>query len=130
MATIRKFEDLEIWKTARKLAKEIIIISESTGLKTDYKLKEQIKSSSGSIMDNIAEGFERDGSIEFRQFLSIAKGSAGETRSQLYRVYDSGYIDEQILLNHLSEFEELSKRIAGFIVYLNKADFKGIKFKQ
>ena len=88
MATINRFEDLDIWQEARRLAKEIHILSEETKLKTDYKLKEQIKGSSGSVMDNIAEGFERDGNLEFRQFLSIAKGSAGESRSQIYRLYD------------------------------------------
>ncbi len=78
MATIERFEDLEIWKEARLLSKEIILLSRNTDLKTDYKLKEQIKGSSGSVMDNIAEGFERDENLEFRQFLSIAKGSAGD----------------------------------------------------
>ena len=83
MATANKFEDLEIWKEARRLAKLIHKLTIDTHLKTDFKLKEQIKSSSGSVMDNIAEGFERDGNLEFRQFLSMAKGSAGEVRSQL-----------------------------------------------
>lgn len=81
MATIKRFEDLEIWKDARRLSRDIIIISKETDLKADFRLRDQIKASSGSVMDNIAEGFERNGNIEFRQFLSIAKGSAGETRS-------------------------------------------------
>ncbi len=128
MATIKRFEDLEIWLEARRLSKEIIIISKTTELKTDYKFKEQIKGSSGSVMDNIAEGFERNGNGEFRQFLSIAKGSAGETRSQVYRLFDNDYINEERLIQLVSEYEKLSTKIHNFIIYLNKNDFKGTKF--
>jgi four helix bundle protein len=129
MATINRFEDLEIWQEARRLAKEIHRLSVETDLKTDFKLRVQIKDSSGSVMDNIAEGFERDGNMEFRQFLSIAKGSAGESRSQLYRVYDCGYIDIQKLEILKSDYEKLSRRISNFITYLNKKDYKGNKFQ-
>ena len=129
MATVRKFEDLEIWQEARRLSNEIKEIVLNSDLKNDFKLRDQIKGSSGSVMDNIAEGFERDGNIEFRQFLSIAKGSAGESRSQLYRVFDYGYITVEKLDKLVNEFEQLSKRIANFIIYLNKQDFKGNKFK-
>lgn len=130
MATIKKFEDLEIWKEARRLSQEIIKIAKETDLKSDFKLRDQIKASSGSAMDNIAEGFERDGNIEFRQFLSIAKGSAGETRSQLYRVFDNEYISKEEMFKLTLEYETLNRRIANFMTYLNKKDFKGIKFKE
>jgi len=129
MATINRFEDLEIWQEARRLFKAINQISLETNLKTDYKLKGQIRSSSGSVMDNIAEGFERGGNIEFRQFLSIAKGSAGESRSQLYRIYDCDYISLEKLNTLVRDFEQLSKKIASLMKYLNKKDYKGIKFK-
>tara|TARA_R110002126_G_scaffold97803_1_gene227549 strand:+ start:9471 stop:9860 length:390 start_codon:yes stop_codon:yes gene_type:complete len=129
LATIKRFEDLEIWQLARKLSQQIIFISKNTELKSDYRFKDQIKASSGSVMDNIAEGFERDGNLEFRQYLSIAKGSAGETRSQSYRLFDSEYISEEKLKKLVNECEILSKKIANFINYLNKKDFKGNKFK-
>jgi four helix bundle protein len=129
MATIRRFEDLEIWQEARRLSKEIIIISKETDLKMDFRLRDQIKASSGSVMDNVAEGFERNGNLEFRQFLSIAKGSAGETRSQLYRVFDNDYINQEKLDFLVSEYEKLSGKINNFITYLNKNDFKGTKFQ-
>ena len=81
--------DLEIWQEARKLSKEIIFIAKSTKLNRDYKLKEQIKDSSGSVMYTVAERFERNCDLEFRQFSSIAKDSPGETRSQIYPLPDN-----------------------------------------
>jgi len=129
MATITRFEDLEIWKEARRLAKEIHLIAVQTELRSDLRFKNQIKDSSGSVMDNIAEGFDRDGNLEFRQFLSIAKGSAGETRSQLYRVFDFEYISEQKFEVLKTDYENLSGKIKNFITYLNKKDFKGNKFQ-
>lgn len=129
MATVKRFEDLKIWQDAHALNKEIILIAKSTELKQNFKLKDQICGSVGSIMDNIAEGLERDGNLEFRQFLAIAKGSAGETRSQLYRLLDWEYINEMTFEKLIADCEYLSKRISNFISYLNKKDYKGTKFK-
>ena len=129
MATINKFEDLEIWIEAKRLAKAIHTITLETELKNDFRLKDHVKASSGLVMDNIAEGFERDGNMEFRQFLSIAKGSAGETRSQLYRILDYGYINQAQFNELKNDYEKLSGKIKNFINYLNKKDFKGNKFQ-
>ncbi|NCT10173.1 MAG: four helix bundle protein [Flavobacteriia bacterium] len=129
MATIKRFEDLEIWQEAIRLSKIIIEIAKTSDLKSDFKLNSQIKSSAGSVVDNIAEGFERDGNLEFRQFLSIAKGSSGETRSQCYRLFDSEYITEEKLSELTKDYKQLNQKIGNFINYLNKNDFKGNKFK-
>lgn len=130
MATINRFEDLDIWKEARKLSKEIFLITfNNSDFKNDFRFRDQIRASSGSIMDNIAEGFERNGNLEFRQFLSIAKGSAGETRSQLYRALDFNYITQEVFDVLKTDSENLSGKINNFITYLNKKEFKGTKFQ-
>lgn len=90
MSRIERFEDIEAWKKARELTKRIYEITDRGNLARDFGLKDQIKRSSISIMSNIAEGFERDGDNEFRQFLSIAKGSVGELKAQLYVALDAG----------------------------------------
>ena len=129
MATIKYFEDLEIWKLSRVLCDDLFKVAVNTKLQSDYKLYNQINGSSGSVMDNIAEGFERNGNKEFIQFLSIAKASCGETRSQLYRVYDRNYIIEQDFLKLKEQTIALSKMIGAFINYLQKSEFKGSKYK-
>ena len=89
------FEDLEIWSLAREICQLVEFLIQNTNLKTNYSLRDQIDRSSGSIMDNIAEGFERNGNREFIQFLSIAKGSAGEVKSQSYRAFDKNLITKE-----------------------------------
>lgn len=125
---VEKFEDLEIWQEARELCKYIFTLTSKDPFSKDYKLREQIHGSSGSIMDNISEGFERDGKREFIQFLSIAKGSCGETRSQSYRAFDFRYINQVELDQLLERTERLGKRIGSFMNYLKKSTIKGSKF--
>lgn len=129
MATINKFEDLEIWKRARIICKDIYSLSRKPDFYENKPLKNQILRSSGSIMDNIAEGFEREGNKEFIHFLSIAKASCGECRSQIYRALDQNNITQ-------TEFEEMhdilileSKQINTFMQYIKRSNIKGNKFK-
>ena len=129
MAVINKFEDLEIWQKAREICQYIELLIQTTSLKTNYSLKEQIDRSSGSVMDNIAEGFERNGNREFIQFLSIAKGSAGEVKSQSYRAFDKKLISEEqhMKLNEMTEIEK--NKIGAMMNYLNNCEIKRLKFK-
>lgn len=130
MATIKRFEDLKVWQEARALCQLVISHTNRDVFKHDFKLKYQIRSSSGSVMDNIAEGFERDGDKEFRQFCSIAKGSCGETRSQSYRCFDSEYISEDELNDLIQRCSSISEKLNRLMVYLNKSDYTGNKFKE
>ncbi len=128
MATFKSFEDIEAWQRARILANKIFDICQEGKFSKDFKLRDQINGSSGSIMDNIAEGFERNGSREFVQFLAIAKGSAGEVRSQLYRTLDRSYISEKTFSELKNDAIVISKLISGLINYLNQSSLKGAKF--
>ncbi len=128
MAAFQKFEDIHAWQLAREIAMDIWTLIETTPLGNDFALRNQINRSSGSIMDNIAEGAERNGNREFIQFLSIAKASCGEVRSQLYRAFDRKHITQE-QLNSLVEKTALeSKKLGALISYLIKSDQKGSKF--
>jgi len=129
MSTITKFEDLEIWKSARVLCQDIYMITLHDLFSKDFGLKNQINNSSGSVMDNIAEGFERDGTKEFIQFLSIAKASCGECRSQLYRSLDRSYITNNEFDDISKKTIDLGRKISNLMDYLRKTDIRGNKYK-
>jgi len=129
VATIRKFEDLEAWKKSRELAKEVWKLTQKGTFSRDYKLKDQINASAGSAMDNIAEGFGRGGRAEFINFLTIAKGSNDEAKSQLHRALDREHIDEETFTRLYSIADEAAKTMSGLTEYLNKTQVKGLKWK-
>ena len=126
---VDRFEDLVIWQQARKLSKEVYEITKSGDFRYDSRFVQQIRAAVGSIMDNIAEGFERDGNKEFIQFLYIAKGSCGEVRSQLYRALDAEFINEETFTRMLNESLSLNKGILNFIKSLKSSAIKGTKFQ-
>ena len=129
MPRVQKFEDLEAWKKARTITKEVYALSNAGLFSKEFGLKDQIRRAAVSIMSNIAEGFERDGDKEFVNFLSIAKGSAGETRSLLYVAKDQNYISESQFDAVFSHLTECSRVIAGLSSYLRQSELKGVKFK-
>ena len=129
MAKIERFEDITSWQKARELTNHLYEFSNTGAFSRDFGLRDQIRRASVSIMSNIAEGFERGGDKEFIQFLSIAKGSAGEVRSQLYVAKDQGYLtEEQFRLCHAAS-NEISRLLAGFMDYLRNSELKGSKLR-
>ena len=129
MATITKFEDIEIWQLARSLNKEIYPFLRSLSENRHYELNKQMERSTGSIMDNIAEGFERDGTREFIQFLAISKASTGEVRSQLYRALDRELIESDSFSKFQTDCLVIGDKLGKFINYLNTTEIKGRKFR-
>jgi four helix bundle protein len=129
MSSIKRFEDLEAWRIARELTQSVYALTRTAPFSKDYGLCDQICRSSVSIMSNVAEGFERDGDKEFANFLSIAKGSAGETRSLLYVALDQQYISEADFLTVSTRAIENSRVISGLSNYLRQSELKGRKFR-
>ena len=130
MATINRFEDLEIWQLEFNQRKDFDLLAETTALAKDYELRNQMNASSGSVMDCIAEGFERSGNSEFKNMLVIAKGSNGEFRSQLYRCLNRKHIVQQNFDELYLKNEMLGRKIMTFIQYLQKTEYKGQRYKR
>ena len=128
MAKIEQFEDLEVWKHARVLAQVVFKLTLNSSFAKDFSLKDQIRRSSGSIMDNIAEGFDRNGNKEFIHFLSISKGSLAEVKSQLTRALDFNYISDTEFRSSYDIATSIGKQLGGLIKYLKSSEMKGSKF--
>lgn len=118
MASVQRFEELEVWKGARALARKIYLATDEGRFARDFSFRDQLRRSAISIVSNIAEGFERGGNKEFVHFLYIAKGSAGELRAQLLVASDLGYIGAEIAAEVIGAAEALSRQLSAFIKYL------------
>ncbi len=129
MATIKRFEELDVWKLSRELSKKIGELIDSGVIKNNFRLIGQVEGSSGSVMDNIAEGFERGTRREFIQFLGYSKGSCGELRSQLYRIYDRNYINKVQFDELYSIIVRISMMLQKLIGYLQKTKIQGERKK-
>lgn len=126
---MKNFEDLDIWKQARQLTRQIYRISKADKFSRDHDLRYQIQRATVSVMSNIAEGFERGGNQEFIQFLYVAKASCGEVRSQFYVALDQGYTEQKQTDELMESFKRLSSMISNLITYLRNSGMKGEKFK-
>ncbi len=120
MGTIRRFEDLECWQKARKLTNAIYDLAQLPGFAKDFKLRDQIQGASGSVMHNIAEGFDSGSNLEFIRFLKMSRRSASETQSELYLALDRKYITQEQLNAAYMLATEAKQLINAFIAYLRK----------
>jgi four helix bundle protein len=129
MSSFTTFKDIAAWRQARELTRDIYTASNDGAFSKDFGLRDQIRRASVSIMANIAEGHERSGTGEFVQFLSMAKGSAGEVESHLYVAFDLGYLDKATFERLSSATAETGRMIGALMQYLRKSGIKGGKYK-
>src|SRR5947208_1560661 len=129
MNKIERFEDIVAWQKARLLTKDIYASTNAGRFARDFGLKDQIQRASVSTMSNIAEGFERGGDKEFRQFLSNSKGSCGEVKSQLYVALDQEYITPVAFEKLYATADEAGRLVFGFMTYLGKSELRGRKYQ-
>ncbi len=127
---MKTFEEMPAWQRARELTREVYAVTRDYPFSKDYALSSQIRRAAVSIMANIAEGFERDGTPEFLQFLSISKGSLAEVKTHLFIAFDQSYIDQPQFTRLMNLSTNVSRQIAGFMKYLRGAEIKGIKHKR
>ena len=129
MATLKRFEDIEAWKKARELTRDVYRCSKVGPFARDFGLRDQVRRAAVSVMSNIAEGFERGGTAEFVQFLAVSKGSAGEVESQLYVALDQEYISEEQFRSLKQTAVSTKRLIAGLMSYLRRSGIRGAKYK-
>lgn len=121
MGTVKRFEDFEVWKAARILANLVYDLTDEPSFRKDFGLRDQLRRAAVSVLSNIAEGFERGIDTEFCHFLSIAKGSAGEVRAQLYLVLDRKFAAEEAVQKAGTQAILVSRHLSNFIAYLKRS---------
>ena len=130
MGTLERFEDIEGWKKGRELAGAIYRTTSTGPFGQDFGLRDQIRKAAVSVPSNIAEGFERGGDKEFRQFLAHAKGSTGEVKTQLYIALDVGYLGQTDFDDLYRLATETGRLVGGFMKYLSRSTFRGTKYRR
>ena len=113
MSRIERFEDLIAWQKARGLASKVYATALTGRFAKDFVMSTQLRKAALSMPSNIAEGFERGGRAEFQQFLSVAKASCAEVRSDLYVAQDLGYLDEASAAALIRDTEEVARIVGG-----------------
>jgi len=122
MATVERFEDLEVWQKARDVVNAVYQASLVGTFSRDYALRDQIRRAVVSIPSNIAEGFSRHSNKEFIQFLFISKGSVAEVQSQLYTALDQDYISQEVFDSTYEGLQVVAKQLSRFMTYLRGSD--------
>ena len=118
----KRFEELPCWIKTRELCQAVYQIINLPGFKNDFRLRGQIGDAAGSVMDNIAEGFDDGSTREFIRFIGYSQRSYSEVQSQLYRAIDCGYINQSQFDNVYEIASECRKQIKGFRKYLREYD--------
>ena len=130
MATIQKFEDLKVWQKARELAQKIYPLTFIEPICSDFRYRDQIRGTLGSIMDNIAEGFGRGSRLGFITGLNTSREESDELKSQLYRGLDNNYFSTEQFDEFYELANEVTKMNTSLITYLNRSKIKGQRFKE
>jgi len=129
MPSAKRFEDLEVWQRARDLTRLVYRETSKTRFGNDFALRDQMRRAAVSVMSNLAEGFEREGSREFSQFVALAKGSCGEIRSQAYVAVDQNYFSEETFQEISESAKRLSRMLSSLLRYLKRSPIEGSKYK-
>ena len=129
MAKINRFEELDVWQLARQLSDDIYWLTQKGTFSKDFELKNQINRASGSIMDNIAEGFGRANRAEFILFLGYSSGSGTEVKSQLYRAFDRQHITLDCFNELYARTDRIGKMLFGLVQSLKKSPIRGLRYK-